>query len=268
MIHLSVLHLRKQLKLLLRKPLLHRLLRVAMMRLQKEDGRQRESIIPRIWRSTVKRPLSADSDADIRSIPDLDRSSHASPSKALRPSASPVIGLTKAPDSDTSPTSSPGKGIRDSDSRCLIKAHTGGDVSSECRDSMCEGAAVTSTFISLGDVLRGTPLTGAQSIAAQPEQRDGARAAAGTSRTLSITYRLVFTAASVLYCPVGSAEQQHINSMSPLQCNAYLLVNDIPMLQARAAHPPTWGNSYRQKCALQLRLLAAMLRQPDQAPGH
>ena len=196
-----------------------------MLHPQKEEGGQRESIIPRIWRSTAKRPLSADSDADIRSIPDLDRSSHASPSKALRPSASPVIGLTKLPAVEASPISSPGKGVRDSDSGCLIKAHTGGDVSNECRDSMCEGAAVTSTFISLGDVLRGTPLTGAQSIAAHPEQRDGFRRCCRCRcipPALSPAYAASLWLQNSVCCTFvdGSVEHPHMHSgvASELRC--------------------------------------------------
>ena len=232
-----------------------------MLHPQKEEGGQRESIIPRIWRSTAKRPLSADSDADIRSIPDLDRSSHASPSKALRPSASPVIGLTKLPAVEASPISSPGKGVRDSDSGCLIKAHTGGDVSNECRDSMCEGAAVTSTFISLGDVLRGTPLTGAQSIAAHPEQRDGSAAAAGVDAYLPhcLQHMLLHCGCRIvcavpLWMALWSIPTCTLEL--PLNCDAYLLVFDTPMLQkAKAAHP------HSQECALQL-------RQPKQAPGE
>ena len=152
--------------------------------LQEEEGPQQESIIPRIWRSTVKRPLSAESDADIRSIPDIDRSLHALPSTAQRASASPIIGVTKVPKVQASPTGSPEKGVCNNDGSCLIKAHVGGEVSSDCQDSMCEGAAVTSTFISLGEVLRGTPLTGAQSIAAQPELRGNVSTAAGVPAPL------------------------------------------------------------------------------------
>ena len=161
------------------KPLLHCVLRESTLRLQKEEGPHRESIIPRIWRSAVKRPLSAESDADIKSIPDIDKSTHPSPSEIHKPFASPIHGLTKVPAPEAPPSSSPGKGSQDTVSSCLIKAHAGGDASSECRDSMCEGAAVTSTFISLGDVLRGTPLTGARSIAAQPEPRDNSGTVAG-----------------------------------------------------------------------------------------
>ena len=64
------------------------------------------------------------------------------------------------------------KGLQDAQERPpdLIKAHAGGPIS-DCRDSMCEGTAVTSTFISLGDVLRGTPLPRAGSI---PGQGSGA----------------------------------------------------------------------------------------------
>lgn len=135
--------------------------------MQQQDSPQQESIIPRIWRSTQKRPLSAESDADIRSIPDISNSTKASPAKLAKPSASQTNGLAKSPDSKQ-PVAATAKGTQSADSECLIRAHAGGQLS-DCRDSMCEGTAVTSTFISLGDVLRGRSLSDASSIAVQPK---------------------------------------------------------------------------------------------------
>ena len=135
--------------------------------MQQQDSPQQESIIPRIWRSTQKRPLSAESDADIRSIPDISNSTKASPAKLAKPSASQTNGLAKSPDSKKPVAAATAKGTQSADSECLIRAHAGGQLS-ECRDSMCEGTAVTSTFITLGDVLRGRSLSDASSIAVQP----------------------------------------------------------------------------------------------------
>lgn len=145
--------------------------------MQQQDSPQQESIIPRIWRSTQKRPLSAESDADIRSIPDISNSTKASPAKLAKPSASPIKGLAKSPDSKQPVAAGNAKGTGSADSECRIRAHAGGQLS-DCRDSMCEGTAVTSTFISLGDVLRGRSLSDASSIAVQPE--DACPAAQGT----------------------------------------------------------------------------------------
>lgn len=93
--------------------------------LQEKEDTQQTSIIPRIWRSTQKRPLSAESGADIRSLHDADDSLHASPCVMHKPYGSPINGLAILPDTKATSLGSPGKGIQGDDSDCLIKAHTG-----------------------------------------------------------------------------------------------------------------------------------------------
>ena len=141
-----------------------------------EDEAKDDSIVPRLWRSTQqKRPHSAESDADIRRSPDRDSCDSKSPSRIPKPQGSPVPSISNSParKSPASKLRMAQKGLQDAERPPdLIKAHAGGPIS-DCRDSTCEGTAVTSTFISLGDVLRGTPLSGTGSI---PGQNSGAGA--------------------------------------------------------------------------------------------
>ena len=139
-----------------------------------EDEPKDASVVPRLWRSTQqKRPHSAESDADIRRSPDREGRDGASPSRIPKPHGSPIPSISKSP-ARKSPASKlriAQEGLQDAErAPDLIKAHAGGPIS-DCRDSMCEATAVTSTFISLGDVLRGTPLSAAGSI---PGQSSGA----------------------------------------------------------------------------------------------
>ena len=131
-----------------------------------EEEPEEASIVPRLWRSTQqKRAHSAESDADIRRSPDLESRDSKSASRIPAPQGSPVPSASSPP-ARKSPASKlriAQKGLQDAERPPdLIKAHGGGPIG-DCRDSMCAGSAVTSTFISLGDVLRGTPLSSASS---------------------------------------------------------------------------------------------------------
>ena len=124
------------------------------MGLQNEEP-EVDSVVPRLWRSTQQIcPHSAESDADIRRSPDRDSHNSQSASRIPKPQGSPVPSITKSParKSPASKLRMAQKGLQDAERPPdLIKAHAGGPIS-DCRDSMCEGTAVTSTFISLGDV--------------------------------------------------------------------------------------------------------------------